>query len=92
MESKFISDLYESLAASLQSPNTPEQRAAGKTLLELDIQFVETMGYDFVMRYQSACDQAFAWEPEAAFAAGLRFGAQFMLSVLPYSSNSVSAP
>ena len=23
---------------------------------------------------------------------GLRFGAQFMLSVLPYSSNSVSAP
>ena len=46
------------------------------------------MGWQFVERYQHALFRVNAWEDDAVFLAGLRFGVNFMLTLFPYSSNS----
>jgi len=92
MQNRSLSDLFSMLMETMRPPDTPERRAAGKRFAELEKQFLETMGYDLVMEYQTVCDQLSSWEKEAAFLAGLRFSAQYMLSVLPYSSDPAAAP
>ena len=82
MKHNFLSDLCFQCMESIRRPDDAEQQ---------QIKFIQTMGRKFVDRYQTACFRTVAWEDEAIFLAGLRFGGNFMLTVLPYSSNSTCA-
>ena len=85
----FISSLLnyctEDFSFSQDKPQTEH-------FFSLEREFINGMGYDFVMRYQAAADELHAKEFEAAFLSGLQFAARFMLTVFPLQSSSPSAP
>ena len=92
MKHNFLSDLCFQCMESIRRPDDAEQQQIQQEYEALEKKFVQTMGRKFVDRYQTACFRTVAWEDEAIFLPGLRFGVNFMLTVLPYSSNSTCAP
>ena len=85
----FIVDLCSHCTESI----THEQDTKScERFLQLEQQFIDRMGYDFVMEYQAAADALHAREFEAAFLSGLRFAAQFLYRLFPPQSSSPSAP
>ena len=92
MTNDFLSDLCFHCTESLSVPTDRAQKQAQKEYEALEQKFIQTMGWQFVERYQRALFRVNAWEDDAVFLAGLRFGVNFMLTVLPYSSNSTCAP
>ena len=85
----FISDLLDHCTEPLAPVHDPKET---EHFLRLEQQFIDRMGYDFVMEYQAAADELLAREFEAAFLSGLRFSAQFLCRVFPPQSPSSSAP
>ena len=69
-----------------------QDKTQTKQFFQLEQEFINGMGYDFVMRYQAADDELRAKEFDAAFLSGLQFAARFMLTVLPPQSSAPSAP
>ena len=88
MENQFLFVLYSHCMESVVCPRDDKIRQVQKLWEQLDDKFTKTMGPRFVRQYQEAQFQANAWQEEEAFRAGLRFGVNLMLAVLPYSSNS----
>ena len=70
----------------------PAQQKLQQASSQLEAQLKEAAGSELVCRYQNALLQATAWENEAAFLAGLRFGVNVMLTALPYSYSSSERP
>ena len=73
---------------SVVCPRDDKIRQAQKLWEQLDDKFTKTMGPRFARQYQEAQYNAGAWQEEAAFLQGLRFGVNLMLAVFPYSSSS----
>ena len=92
MENQFLFDLYCRCMESVACPEDDSIRQARALWEQLDEKFNKPMGPRFTKQYQEAQFQSSAWQEEAAFLAGLRFGVNFMPAVLPYSSNSTCAP
>lgn len=87
MDEMFLRDLCSYCTENLTFPQDETER-----FFQLEQEFINGMGYDFVMQYQAAADELHAKEFDAAFLSGLQFAAQFMLHVLPPQSSSPSAP
>ena len=88
MDNDFLFDLYSHCMASVTWPEDPEIKRAQTVWEALDQKFTQTMGALFARQYQEAQYNAGAWQEEAAFLQGLRFGVNLMLTVFPYSSSS----
>ena len=80
MEIDFLSDLCSYCTEDIVSS---QDRNQYKRFFELEQEFIDQMGYDFVMRYQAAAGEIHAREFDAAFLSGLQFAVRFMLTVLP---------
>ncbi len=79
MDKDFISKLCSHCTEDLMFTQDMKQ---SKYFAQLEQEFINGMGYNFVMRYQQAAGEVYAMEFEAAFLQGLQFAAQFMLTVL----------
>ena len=88
MTNDFLSDLCFRCTESISCPTDRAQKQAQKEYEALEQKLIQTMGLRFVDRYQNALLRTRAWEDDAVFLAGLRFGVNFMLTLFPYSSNS----
>jgi len=76
----FISALLDHCTENLAPLQDAKQN---ERFFRLEQEFIDHMGYDFVMRYQAAAGELHAREFDAAFLSGLRFAVRFMLTVLP---------
>ena len=92
MTNDFLSDLCFYCTDSISRPEDEEQKQALAEYETLEQELIQAMGMDFVDRYLNARLRARAWEHDAIFLAGLRFGVNFMLTLFPYSSNSTWVP
>lgn len=89
MDQEFIRDLY---FYCTENPIFSQDKPQTERFFQLEREFINGMGYDFVMGYQAAADELHAKEFEAAFLSGLQFAARFMLTVFPPQTSSPSAP
>ena len=80
MDVNFISDLCAYCTEDVVPPQDAKQ---AERFFQLEQQFIDHMGYDFVMEYQAATDALHAQEFDTAFLNGLQFAVRFMLTVLP---------
>lgn len=80
MAANFISDLCAYCTEDVVPAQDTKQT---ERFFQLEQQFIDCMGYDFVMQYQAAAGEIHAREFETAFLKGLQFAVRFMLAVLP---------
>jgi len=81
----FISSLFNYCTEDFTFPQDKPQT---ERFFQLEREFINGMGYDFVMGYQAAADELHAKEFEAAFLSGLQFATRFMLTVFPLQSSA----
>lgn len=88
----FIRDLYHYCSEQPDPPRTRKQQKISEKILRLEDELKQQVGLDLLTRYQCAVDEFYDFQFNEAFLHGIRFGAQFMLSVFPQSSNTSSTP
>ena len=92
MSHDFLSELCFRCIEAAPRSRDPATRQARQTLCELDKKMEQTMGRRFAEQFREAELQDSTHREEFAFLQGLRFGVNFLLTTLPYSSEENSTP
>ena len=87
---QFLYDLYFFCTEAAAPPKDPEYDASLDALCALEEQIKQALGKDFYRQYDEAAYQLRELESLESFRAGLRFGADFALTVWGHSSQAAS--